>query len=164
MDEFYINQELLDHVCRTNMRAYQIVFEMPLGMPAVQWVANGMNVLIGTSRSEAKGLDHYIERYAVASNCTVQLTTKVLTQSDTTPLNILAFSGTIVLMLCTSFMAVASKLCFGEDDHAGHMKSVASHARRLSSRFPRLSIASSTKESEAPERQPQPVQVVESHL
>jgi len=164
VDEFYVSQELLDHVCRTNMRAYQIVFEMPLGMPAVQWVANGMNFLIGTSRSEAKGLDHYIERYAVASNCTVQLTTKVLTQSDTTPLNILAFSGTIVLMLCTSFMAVASKLFFGEDDHAGHMKSMASHARRLSARFPRLSIASSTGKGDAPESQPQPVQVVESHL
>ena len=49
----------------------------------MQWVANGMNVLIGTSRSESKGLEHLIERHAVASNCTIQLTTKLLEKSDT---------------------------------------------------------------------------------
>jgi hypothetical protein len=165
MDEFYISQDLLDHVCRTNMRAYQVVFEMPLGMPAVQWVANGMNVLIGTSRSEAKGFEHYLERYAVASNCTVQLTTQVLQSADTTPLDIYAFSGTILLILCASFLAVSSKVIFGEDDHTGHLKGMADGARRLSSRFPRLSIVSSNgKEVEAPEGQPQPVQVLERQV
>jgi hypothetical protein len=138
---------------------------MPLGMPAVQWVANGMNVLIGTSRSEAKGFEHYLERYAVASNCTVQLTTQVLQSADTTPLDIYAFSGTILLILCASFLAVSSKVIFGEDDHTGHLKGMADGARRLSSRFPRLSIVSSNgKEVEAPEGQPQPVQVLERQV
>lgn len=131
VDEFDINQQNYDHLCKTNMRSTGTVMEVPIGMPARQSIVAGLTTNMGLMRRNSMTMHSpFMSSYKVASNCTYkQEVTEAGQRGETTPLGILNFSGTIALMFLSILAAVSAKLVFGEADHLENIQRLTHNIR-----------------------------------
>ena len=131
VDEFDINQGNYDQLCKTSMRSTGSVLEVPVGMPARSSIVAGLSTYMGLMRRSSKTMSSpFMSAYKVASNCTyTQQTTEGGQRGETTPLGILNFSGTIALMLLSSFAAITAKVVFGEENHMENIQRLTHNIR-----------------------------------